>query len=181
MRIQTRRLIAAGFSNWVVLDFHVSGYGVGLGITPSSNANLTYNIEHTFDDLNTPVNACKTSVPNGSGTVTLTYNNHGLSVGDYIAVSGSGSTVMDGGYSVASVVDQNNITYTGTGTNTSGATLNGVAPGFVFGRIFQHAVLTAQTTRKDGNYAFPPYATRINVTAFVAGYVDYTVIQMGEG
>jgi len=175
MRIATRRLTAAGFSDWITLDYHVSGYGVGLGIVPSSNANLTYNIEHTFDDLS--IFNTVTTLSRTTTTATLTFANHGLTAGDWIFVSNSGNPVMDGSFTVASVVDQNNITYAVT---NSGSTTGLVGTKFSFGRIFQHAVLTAQTGRQNGNYAFPPYATRINVTAFVAGYVDYTAIQMGE-
>lgn len=42
---------------------------------------------------------------------------------------------------------------------------------------FPHVNLAAQTTNKDGNYAFPVTAVRINVTAGTSPVVDFTVIQ----
>lgn len=44
---------------------------------------------------------------------------------------------------------------------------------------FPNTGLTAQTTDKDGNYAFPVTAVRLNVTAWTSGTVNFTVIQAG--
>jgi hypothetical protein len=42
---------------------------------------------------------------------------------------------------------------------------------------FKHSVLTAQTTNKDGNYAFPVRAIRLNVTAWTSGNATITLLQ----
>lgn len=44
---------------------------------------------------------------------------------------------------------------------------------------FPHASIAAQTADKDGNYAFPVMAIRLNVTAWSAGTATFTVIQQG--
>lgn len=45
---------------------------------------------------------------------------------------------------------------------------------------FDHATIVGQTTNKDGNYAFPVRAIRLNVTAG-SGTVTLTAIQAGCG
>jgi len=44
---------------------------------------------------------------------------------------------------------------------------------------FSNATVVAQTTSKDGNYAFPVTAVRLTVTAYTSGSVTMTVIQAG--
>lgn len=66
-----------------------------------------------------------------------------------------------------------------TGTYTVEHTFDDVfAPGFVPASAtwYPNSGLTAQTTNKDGNYAFPVTAVRLNV-ASSTGNVSMTVIQ----
>lgn len=42
---------------------------------------------------------------------------------------------------------------------------------------FDHSSITGQTASKDGNYAFPVMAVRLNVTAYTSGSVIMTLIQ----
>jgi hypothetical protein len=42
---------SAGVSRWVPLDYKQVPFNVGLGVKLSAGANLTYTIEHTFDDI----------------------------------------------------------------------------------------------------------------------------------
>ena len=44
---------------------------------------------------------------------------------------------------------------------------------------YSNSTLVAQTTDKDGNYAYPVTAVRITVTAYTSGSVTMTVIQAG--
>jgi len=44
---------------------------------------------------------------------------------------------------------------------------------------YSNSTLVAQTTDKDGNYAFPVSAIRLLVTAWTSGSVTMTVIQAG--
>ena len=40
MKLVTIRQSANGFSPWVILDYHITGFGVGIG----TNSNMTYNV-----------------------------------------------------------------------------------------------------------------------------------------
>ena len=88
-----------GTTAWIPLDYKQSPFNVGLGVVV--NGTVTYDIEHTFDEVFDP-------------TVTPT--------------------------------------------------------------AFKHSSLTAQTTNKDGNYAFPIRAIRINNTAGT-GSTTLTILQ----
>lgn len=44
---------------------------------------------------------------------------------------------------------------------------------------FDHPFVTGQTANKDGNYAFPIRALRLNVTGFVSGSVTITALMGG--
>lgn len=41
---------------------------------------------------------------------------------------------------------------------------------------FDHPTVAAETTDQDGNYAYPIYALRLNVTAYTAGTATITVL-----
>jgi hypothetical protein len=45
---------------------------------------------------------------------------------------------------------------------------------------FPHSTIAAQTTSKDGNYAFPVTAIRLNVTAFTSGSATLNLLQGGN-
>lgn len=168
-RPQTVRLSAAGFSPWIPLNRMVE-FAVGLGCKMSSNGNLTYSVQHTFDELwdRTLCNMSRTTT-----SLSITKVNHGLSVGDWVQISGG--SIWDGTYAVTSITDQNTFVVT---VANSGAT-----SGLFWvqtGRIFEHDTITAKTTSEDGSYAFPPRACRLRVSIYAAGYVDLTVIQAGK-
>lgn len=99
MRPQNFSLTGTGTSAWIPLDYKQSPFNVGFGVVV--NGTITYDIEHTFDDV-------------FDSSVTPT--------------------------------------------------------------AFKHASLTAQTTNKDGNYAFPIRAIRINNTAGT-GSTTVTLLQ----
>ena len=44
---------------------------------------------------------------------------------------------------------------------------------------YSNSTLVAQTTDKDGNYAYPVTGIRLTVTAYTSGSVTMTVIQAG--
>jgi len=99
MRPQVISKTGTGTTAWIPVDYKQSPFNVSLGAVVSDT--ITYNIEHTFDDV-------------FDTTVTPT--------------------------------------------------------------AFIHSVLTAQTTNKDGNYAFPVRAIRINNTAGT-GSTTLTILQ----
>ena len=99
MRPQNFSLTGTGTSAWIPLDYKQSPFNVGFGVVV--NGTITYDIEHTFDE------------------------------------------VFD-------------------------STVTPIA--------FKHSSLVAQTTNKDGNYAFPIRAIRINNTAGT-GSTSVTLLQ----
>ena len=99
MRPQIFSQTGVGTSAWIPLDYKQSPFNVGFGVV--TNGTVTYDIEHTFDD-----------------------------------------------------VFDSSITPT----------------------AFKHSYLTSQTTNKDGNYAFPINAVRINNTAGT-GTTTVTLLQ----
>jgi len=99
MRPTQVSITGTGTTNWIPVDYKQNPFNIGLGIVV--NGTITYDIEHTFDDV--------------------------------LAA--------------------------------------GVTP-----TAFKHVSLTAQTTNKDGNYAFPIRAIRINNTAGT-GTTTLTILQ----
>lgn len=174
-RERTVRLSAAGFSDWIGVDFRVAqaSFAIGLGVKLSSNGNLTYSVQHTMDniyDASTSWSAARTTT---TGTITKT--NHGLSVDDWVLFEAAAP--FNAAYSVVSVTDQNTFVVT---VANSGATAVVWGNNQIHtGRLFNHENLVAQTTSGDGNYAFPPRAIRLIVTTYTAGYADLTVLQAG--
>jgi hypothetical protein len=99
MRPQVISITGTGTTAWIPLDYKQNPFNIGLGIVV--NGTITYDIEHTFDD-----------VFNASVTPTA----------------------------------------------------------------FKHSTLVAQTANKDGNYAFPVRAVRVNNTAGT-GSTTLTILQ----
>lgn len=163
---------AAGASPWLVLDYLQRPFNVGLFASLSFDGNLTYQVQHTPDNPN-KFKGVTLSRTTTVATATFAAA-HGLNVGDSIVVQGSGDANLDGTFAVASVVDATHLTY--TVANTGLAADTGHAKACLM-RVFPHAYLTALTAKADGNYAFPVWATRVNVTAYTAGSVTLEVVQ----
>lgn len=68
------------------------------------------------------------------------------------------------------------VVLTGTATYTVEHTFDDILGG-VTPTWFPNSVVAAQTTSKDGNYAFPVRAIRLNVTAWTSGNVTLTIAQ----
>lgn len=101
MRAQVVTVGSQTTSATLPMDWRQDPFAVGIGVVLSGGATLTYQVEHTFDDV-----------------------------------------------------------------------LGGATPTW-----FVHSTLTGQTTSKDGNYAFPVKAIRLNVTAYTGGNATMTVLQ----
>lgn len=175
------RLASNGFSPPVIIDYISKTFAVGLCGIPSSNANLTWGVQHTFDD---PGPEGEAEILVSQTTTTLTINDvrsksgivgHGLSVNDSVFLR-SIPGITDANYQVASITSQTIYTVT-VGVSQSLAGVLAYAKNF---RWLPHISLVAQTTRQDGNYAFPARAVRLTVSSYVAGYIDLIVLQ-GSG
>ena len=68
---------------------------------------------------------------------------------------------------------------TGTLTYSVEHTFDDVFDPTVTPTAFAHSTIAAQTASKDGNYAFPVRAVRLNITAYTSGSVTMTLLQFG--
>lgn len=168
---QVRRLSATGVSSWMMLDTRRKWFGAAIGVKLSSGASITYTVQHTFDDMWTKFEDF--TATRVTTTVTINRVNHGLSVGDWCYQEGVGAPMV-GEHTVASVVDADNFTYT---VANSGVT-SGAGSRMATARVFPHEELVAKTASDDGNYMFPPAASRLNIT-WVSGFAEMTLLQQG--
>lgn len=174
MRPITVRLGAAGFTQWIQVNRLQTSFNVGLAVILSSGANLTYSVQHTFDDIHV---GSPCSITRSGTAATLKLVNHGLSVADWVQVISSGSTNLDGSYAVASVVDADNITYT---VANSGATADTGSAIVYKARVFPNLTLQGLTASGDGNYISPIEACRLLISSYTGGFADLDVLQ-GRG
>lgn len=173
MRPITQRLSAAGFGAWLPLDQYDTNSNVGLAVVLSSNKNLTYTVDYTYD--NVLQQTVPTALTRSTTTATATIANHGLSVNDYIGIRSAGAP-FDGDYAVASVVDQNNVTFTVANSGPTAAALGFFA---VIARVFNHIVLAGLTASADSNFSTAVAACRLRISSYTAGYADLIVRQGG--
>lgn len=168
MRPTSVRMAAAGVTPWIPLDTYDTSIAILLGLNFSSNKNLSVDVEYSTD----PLVAQPCTITRSTTTATLKLQNHGLSTNDSIVVSQAGAP-LDGVYQVASVTDQNTITYTvaNSGATTSAGTNAQVIPL----RVAKHPVLTTITANADSNFSVPPSVVRGNCTSYTAGYCDLNV------
>ena len=195
---------AVGYSAWIPIAYNESWFGIGVAVIVPVSATGTYTVQHTFDDpsyamqldgSNTITIARVTTTatvtdfgPNGLG--------HGLSVGDSVVVSGSGSpTILDSqppavgdplagvgrgivGWNVASVPSSTTYTYT---VANSGPASDGGNAHVCRMRVF-NSTLSAQTASGTVTYNYPVRAIRLSVSALSAGFIDMIVLQgVGRG
>lgn len=171
------RLAAAGFSSPIPVDYRSVPMGIGLVGIPSSNANLTWGVQHTLDDAG-PEGVQPVTYTQAATTITVTdlrsiggTTGHGLSVADSVYLRGIAGT-PDGPYQVATVTSQT--IYTVTSLVNQAAAGGATASNF---RWLNHVSMTGQTGRLDGNYAYPIRAVRLAVSPYVTGYVDLLILQ----
>lgn len=168
---------AIGFSPAIPVDYRSVPLGIGIIGIPSSNATLTWGVQHTLDDPG-PDGAFPVTYSQTTTTITVTdtrqffgVTGHGLSVADSVYLTGIAGT-PDGNYQVATVTSQT--VYTVTSAVSQSAAGNAVAHNF---RWDNHVSLVTLTGRQDGNYAFPIRAIRLNISAYTAGYLDLIILQ----
>jgi len=183
VHLTAQSLSAVADSPWIIPAPNLYGPNLGLVLTFTSNANLTANVQYTYDD---PVqNPRAVTLARTTTVLTVTDNNHHLNVGDAISLLNTNNdpnNIWDGGspigtgsnYDIATIVDQNN--YTVTVANSGPVSAGGFVRSF---RLLLHPTLKAISgtppTRIDGSLGWPIGALRLNVSAWTAGAVDVTV------
>jgi hypothetical protein len=185
MHLNPQTLAAAGNSPWIIPSPSPLATDIGLAVTFSSNANLTANVQYTYDDpMQTPRAVALTRV---GANLTINDPGHNLNVGDSVMLSNPtananniwGAGAAGTSYDVVSITDQNN--YVITVANSGAAAAAGAVRSF---RLFLHATLRALAgnppTRTDGSLDWPVGAIRLNVTGYVAGTVTLTA-QIAKG
>lgn len=170
MRPQEVTVSSATFSAWFPVNAKQKDFGLSLGCNIASGAVLTYQVRHTFDD---PWAAREVSIARVTTTATVTDVGHKLASNDQVVVSGSGSTNLDGTYTIT-YIDANSYSYTvvdtGAAASVPGTRLVSLKP-------FAHDTLTGLTVDGQGNYAFPVRAVQLNVTAYTSGSVTLAIGQ----
>jgi hypothetical protein len=177
MRSPLKQTVAAvGAGPWIPVDYLQRPFNVGLFVSLSEDAaGITYSVEHTPDNPNNLKGNTVASLTRSTTVATLTMSSaHGLSAGDSVTVFGSGDPNLDGTYAVASTPSTTSLTYTVANT---GATAGGPYTQAILMRVFPHDYMAAQTTRQDGNYAFPVMAIHLHVTALSAGSATLEITQ----
>jgi hypothetical protein len=184
-------LNAAGYSQWIPIDYVESWFGVGLAVVLSEDGNLTYSVQFTLDETRLDQNVVNSRVTISRTTTVATVTDagplligHGLTTGDSVIIKGSGSTNLDSagplygngdvGFNVASTPSTTTFTYAVASSGASADTGNAY---IVRLRVFTHATLAAQTTRQNGSLNYPVKAVRLYVSAYTAGYADLLVLQ----
>lgn len=166
------------FSAWVPINQIQNAFQIGLGCAISSGASATYKVQHTFDEPGPeglhPISISRVTTTATVVDVGVDGLGHGLSVSDNVLIQETGSTNLDGSYAVASIVSATSYTYTVANSGATADQGNAKAHNF---RVYDHAIITGQTGRIDGNYAFPIQAVRLNVTTWASGKVELTVLQ----
>lgn len=183
MRPQYVSLNAVGNTPWVPVSHLQWAFGVGIAVTFSTGAALTYTVQHTYDPIDDSqlrdISASQTTTvitvtgdlgPPGSSPPGLSLG-HGLIVGDDYIIRGT--VGMDGEYTVATVPSATSVTLTDP-VSQSIAAQAGKAKSY---RIFNNATLAAQTARGSTNYTTPVTAVRLNVSLYTSGVVTMAVVQ----
>lgn len=161
---------AAGNTPWIPINYLQSRFGIGFAVTLSSDGNLTYSVQHTFDD---PTEKTPVSISRTTTTATVTDPDHGLNTGDSVLIEGTQSSNLDGTKTVT-VTDANTYTYT---VANSGATTGGMFATVKRFRVFNHEDVVSKTDRQDGNYAYPPRMVRLNISSYSAGKATLAILQ----
>lgn len=169
---------APGISAWIPLDYEQRPFDVALMASLDAAASgVTYKVEFTPDNPNqTRANTNNVvSLTRTTTVATLTFAKpHNLVVGDSVVVFNSGDPNLDGTFQVASVTSPTALTY--TVSNTGLTAQAGYARAIPL-RVYPHDTMTGLSAKADGNFAFPCWACRLNVTGLSAGVVTLSVLQ----
>lgn len=180
MRPVTVRQAAAGRTEWTQVDYVNAAFGIGLAVSFSSDANLTAQVEYTFDGLGSGDFNSVQVVQSASALATVTDlgpdgNGHRLNTNDSVYVLGAPPSTVASGLVTVTVVDPTHYTYNAGVSQTINQPAQ--AQGM---RVFVHPTLVGLTARQEGYLAFPVVAVRLHITAYTAGACYLDIVQ-GDG
>ena len=178
------------FSEWIRHDYYQNPFCVSLALFLDSTLSATFNVQYALDDV-TEGSTRQVSFSQTTNTITVTdwgkpvltglnpagfaANGHGLSVGDWVLLSGTQAGI-DGEYDVTSVTSAFVYTLTSTISQSAKGVANAKSA-----RVLVHDILTGLTARAASGYIYPVYASRLFATAFTAGgYGRLVAIQGGN-
>lgn len=171
MRIFIPPLSAAGFSEWVDLDYRQKAVSTTIQTLISNSASLTFDVDYTLQDPNAIpiyVTASQTTT-----TITVTFPSaHYLLVGDYVNLMQTG-TAMDGEYSVTAVSSATVVTLTASSRSATGGQFTQVVTCAV-GTLPNMSALSAS---KDTTLLAPYNAVRLRVATYTSGSVWAHILQ----
>ena len=158
-----------GISPWAPVNAY-EDESLGLYFFLGPQAAITVSVQLTVDDLS---NVKDCTVSQSGTTVTVVFSNHQLAVGDAVVISNSGYSTLNGNREIASVVDENTITYELFGSNTISST-----PAKAVGlHVFDHATLVGVTANAQGVQSGPITAVCMNITDYIIGGGQLRILQ----
>ena len=181
MRQQVTTLSAAGQSPWLFMDSrrYNGRFNASLATTLSQAANLTYDVELTYDQ-NSKERDQQVSISRASTVATVTLADHGLRANDSVILFDSNFTShnpnsnFEGVFQVVTTPNDNTFTITVADTGDT----SGIARLRSF-RVFKHPTLQGDTIGEGGIQNEPVTAVRLNVTSYTTGSITLTVLQQG--
>lgn len=181
MKLRDVSVSAVGLSPWLIPNpLLQTPAGLGLAVTFSADANLTVDVDYTYDDpAQTPQ---PVTLARAGANLTVTLAAHGLNANDSVTISnptGDPNNTWAGDYVVASITDDNNFVVTVPNAGAAGAA--GAVRTF---RLFKHPTLQGMTgappARADGGFSWQIGAVRLRCTAYTAGVATLSA-QQGVG
>ncbi len=185
MRLNRKTLGAAG-SVILPLDPHLASSAMNTMMYGSSTINATAQVDATLSDLG---NLIPVTITRSTTTATVTFPTtqpHTLGgTSDYIVVSGTGSSNLDGTYPIASVSSDTVLTYTVANTGATAAVGFAVPVRFLEAVIASAAVsattpaVPAVSATAPDLYHTPFSALILKCTSYTAGTIYLDTRQTG--
>lgn len=161
------------FSPWLRLNHYMWDYSIGFRAQPATGTTGTYSIQ---ESLSNPEQFVMCNFSRSTTTLTLTYTNHGLVVGDGVFLQGTPWDTTNGqSIAVATVADANTMTLTVANT---GATAGALAACFI--RINTDSNYSAVSDVQTGSTTGGMQLIRVaKLTGTLSGRVTLEVTQSG--
>lgn len=186
MRLNTVSISAAG-STLLTLDPHQMEVGQSITMYGSNNINATSQVDGTISDLTARI---PVTVSRSVSTVTVTFPTaqpHRLGgTTDYVVISGTGISSIDGVYVLASVSSNTVITYTSSASGTLASTAAVATPVRTFKAVIASASVSstapavpAVSTTTAPIQFLPMSGLVLQCTSYVAGTTYLDVLQSG--